>query len=80
MDMSLKARVTLQTYCKSMEKDVIYPVGNETWRFDANLHSLEPVRGFYLAMASEVTIAESEDSETFRQNVRNYVLSLAEAI
>lgn len=80
MDMSLKARVTLQTYCKSMEKDVIYSIGNETWRFDAILHSLEPLRGFYMAMASEVTIAESEDSETFRQNVRNYVLSLAEVI
>ena len=45
------------------------------WILDATVYSLEPVVGFYLSMAKEISIIETEDSEALRMHVSDYVFN-----
>ena len=50
-----------------------YPINENEWRVDIKVYSLDPAIGFYLSMAKEITIQESEHSAMFKQGIRDYV-------
>ena len=79
IDMSLKA---MTFFCDvfNASKEQFKFIGNKRWRIDKVVYSLEPVRGFYLYMANEVELQETEDTEMLRKQIRDYVMELCNVI
>lgn len=72
LSMSLKAMSHLCERHKGAKQYFCRCSDNE-WVLDAHVYSLEPITGFYLSMAKEVSIIETEDYEVFRSHVSEYV-------
>ena len=73
MDMSVKA---ISHFCEMFSlrtNQDYYPINENEWRVDIRVYSLEPAIGFYLSMAKEITIQESEHAAMFKQGIRDYV-------
>lgn len=73
MDMSLKAMSNFCEMYTNVSSQDYYQIGDNAWRFDITVYSLEPAIGFYLSMAKEITIQESEHAAMFKQGVNDYV-------
>jgi predicted DNA-binding transcriptional regulator YafY len=72
LSMSLKAMSHLCERHKGAKQYFCRCSDNE-WVLNAHVYSLEPITGFYLSMAKEVSIIETEDYEVFRSYVSEYV-------
>ena len=72
LSMSLKA----MSYFREIHKDserLFSKCSDNQWILDATVYSLEPVVGFYLSMAKEISIIETEDSEALKKHISEYV-------
>ena len=72
MHMSIKAISNLREKFNVREEDWRRINDNE-WVVDTIVYSLEPVVGFYLSMAKEITIQETEHYNMFKQEISDYV-------
>ena len=73
LDMSVKAmNIFCENYSNS-NKELLYRVNNNEWRLDTKVYSLEPVIGFYLGMAKDIIIQDTEDTCLFKKEIRDYV-------
>ena len=70
--MSLKAMSYFREIYKDSER-LFSKCGDNQWILDATVYSLEPAVGFYLSMAKEISIIETEDSETLKKSIAEYV-------
>lgn len=73
LDMTLKAMTFFGLFA-NVGKEHFRALKNGYWRIDTTVYSLEPVRGFYLFMAKDVMIQETEDTELLRKQIKDYVL------
>lgn len=73
MDMSVKAISNFREMYLKNSDHACYPINDNEWRVDIVVYSLEPAIGFYLSMAKEITIQESEHSSMFKQGIHDYV-------
>lgn len=73
LDMTLKAMTFLGLFA-NVGKGHFKALKNGYWRIDMTVFSLEPIRGFFLFMAKEVIIQETDDSEFLRKQIRDYVM------
>ncbi|MBQ9309384.1 MAG: putative DNA binding domain-containing protein [Bacteroidales bacterium] len=74
LDMTLKAMTFFCDMFANVQKDQFKSLGNGYWRIDTTVYSLDPVRGFFLFMANEVVIQETEDTGLLRKQIRDYVM------
>lgn len=74
LDMGLRAMITFCDTYANASKDRFEQVANGVWRLKEIVYSLEPVRAFYLSMADEIEIQETEDSELLKKAIKDFVL------
>lgn len=74
LDMGLRAMTYFCDFCANASLEMFEQVANGVWRLDTIIYSLEPARAFYLSMADEIQIHDTEDSEALRKNIRDFVL------
>lgn len=72
MHMSIKAISNLREKFNVREEECRRINDNE-WVVDTIVYSLEPAVGFYLSMAKEISIQETEHYSVFKQEISNYV-------
>lgn len=72
MHMSIKAISNLREKFNVREEEC-WRINDNEWVVDTIVYSLEPAIGFYLSMAKEITIRETEHCSVFKQEISNYV-------
>ena len=73
----LAATCSLAYFCDTYanaSRDMFELVANGVWRLDTTIYALEPARAFFLSMADEIQIQDTEDSEELRKSIRDFVL------
>ena len=73
-DMGLRAMAYFCDTYANASRDMFELVANGVWRLDTTIYALEPARAFFLSMADEIQIQDTEDSEELRKSIRDFVL------
>ena len=60
---------------KNLPEEELYQVSPERWILDTHLHGLGAVRRFYLGLADQIEILDTEDSEELKKYIKEYVIS-----
>ena len=58
---------------KNLPKSELYQVSPEKWILDTTLHGLGAVRRFYLGLADQIEILDTEDSDTLRNDIKSFI-------
>lgn len=58
---------------KDLPKEELYEEKKDVWILDTHVYGLEATRRFYLGLAEKIEILETEDSETLKMNIAEYV-------
>lgn len=60
---------------KNLPASELYPAadGSDKWILDTTLHGLDAVRRFYVGIADQIEIMDTEDSQTLKSHIRDYV-------
>lgn len=74
LDMGLRAMTNFCDIYANAKKEMFEHVGNGIYRLDTIVYSLIPVKSFFLSMADEITIQDTEDSEELHRAIREFVL------
>ncbi|MCI2108172.1 MAG: WYL domain-containing protein [Bacteroidales bacterium] len=74
LDMGLRAMTYLCDTYTNASRNMFELVSNGIWRLDTIIYALDPARSFYLSMADEIEIQDTEDSEALRKIIRDFVL------
>lgn len=74
LDMGLGAMVSCCDTFANASRDMFELVANGVWRLDTTIYALEPARAFFLSLADEIQIQDTEDSDALRKNIRDFVL------
>ena len=74
LDMGLRAMTYFCDIYANAKKEMFEHVGNGIYRLDTIVYSLTPVKSFFLSMADEITIQDTEDSDALRRSIREFVL------
>lgn len=61
------------TTAKSLPAEELYQISKERWILDTHLQGLGAVRRFYLGLAKEIEILDTEDADRLRQEIHDYV-------
>lgn len=57
---------------ESLPKEEFYKDGRDHWILDTTLYGLGAVRRFYLGLADQIEILDSEDSEALKREIRSF--------
>ncbi|MGN0201555.1 MAG: WYL domain-containing protein [Candidatus Cryptobacteroides sp.] len=58
---------------RNLPREELYQESPEKWILDTQLHGLDAVRRFYLGLADKIEIMETEDSETLKSHIKEYL-------
>lgn len=58
---------------KNLPESELYQVSPERWILDTTLHGLGAVRRFYLGLADQIDILDTEDADKLREEIRVFV-------
>ena len=58
---------------ESLPKEEFYKDGHDHWILDTTVYGLGALRRFYLGLADQIEILDSEDSETLKQEIRRFI-------
>ena len=58
---------------KNLPESELYQVSPERWILDTTLHGLGAVRRFYLGLADQIDILDTEDADKLREEIRAFV-------
>ncbi|MGN1215103.1 MAG: WYL domain-containing protein [Candidatus Cryptobacteroides sp.] len=58
---------------KNLPEEELYQESPDSWILDTRLHGLEGVRRFYLGLADQIEILDTEDSEELKEAIRDFV-------
>lgn len=74
LDMGLRAMTYFCDIYANAKKEMFEHVGNGVYRLDTTVYSLVPVKSFYLSMADEILIQDTEDSDQLRKAIIDFVM------
>lgn len=58
---------------KNLPKSELYQISPERWILDTTLHGLGAVRRFYLGLADQIEILDTEDADTLRNDIKSFI-------
>lgn len=58
---------------KNLPKEELYQISPERWILDTTLHGFGAVRRFYLGLADQIEIMDTEDSEMLKKEIATFV-------
>ena len=58
---------------RNLPESELYQVSPERWILDTTLHGLGAVRRFYLGLADQIDILDTEDADKLREEIRAFV-------
>lgn len=73
LDMKLAAMTFLIENHPNAKKELFRKMENGWYRLEANVHSLDPVRNFFLSFADLIEIRDTSASDELKENIAAYV-------
>lgn len=73
LDMKLAAMTYLMEHHPNAKKGSFRKLDNGWWRLETNVHSLDPVRNFFLSFADITEIRETSSSDELKKKIKDYV-------
>ena len=58
---------------KNLPKEELYQISPERWILDTTLHGFGAVRRFYLGLADQIEIMDTEDSEALKKEIAAFI-------
>lgn len=58
---------------KNLPESELYQISKERWILDTYLHGLGAVRRFYLGLADQIEILDTEDSDELKKSINEFI-------
>ena len=58
---------------KNLPEKELYQISPTRWILDTTLHGLGAVRRFYIGLADQIEILDTEDADTLRDDIRSFI-------